>query len=102
MNRLSMSIENYNGYEFDCTLSPDAEPGRTVTISSSELPNPVNLLVREVKHSMDSHGEKWTTTIKASDLPVSSVAPNKAQTPVAFAGGFGGSGKSAGGVTRSF
>lgn len=55
--------EIFDGYEFDCLLLPKAEPGGSVKMVSQGLPNGVHLAVTQAKHSGDTHGDKWTTTI---------------------------------------
>jgi hypothetical protein len=64
----SVSLENYSGYEFDALLMPKVEPGSAVTIQSADMPKPITLKAAEVKHTGDSYGDKWQTTVKARDV----------------------------------
>lgn len=67
-NQLSMSLEDFSGYEFNCLLAPAMEPNNRVTIQSNEITKPITLEVCEVKHKGDTHGEDWKTNVKAKDL----------------------------------
>ena len=67
-NMISQSLEDFSGYEFDCLLLPKAEPYGRVTLKSNDIPKPINLKVAEVKHSGDTHGDKWQSTLKCRDL----------------------------------
>ena len=62
-------VMNFGGYDFDCLLLPEAEPGGVVEISSVSIPHsPVKLGIAEVHHAGDTHGDEWKTTIKARKL----------------------------------
>ena len=67
-NQLSESLNDFNGYEIDCLLAPNAEPGNGLTLQSKEITKPVNLQIVEVNHKGDFYGDHWMTTIKAKDL----------------------------------
>lgn len=67
-NELSASLNDFSGYEFKALLMPKCAPYSRVTIQSRELPTPVTLRVAEVKHTGDSHGAEWSTTVRARDL----------------------------------
>jgi hypothetical protein len=59
---------DFRGWEFDALLLPQAEPGGTVQISSTQIPgSPVKLQVAEVHHAGDTHGDDWKSTIKARE-----------------------------------
>jgi hypothetical protein len=60
---------NFHGYEFDALLLPEAEIGGTVELSSKTIPNsPIKLVVAEIHHSGDSHGDDWKSTLKGRKL----------------------------------
>ena len=60
---------NFHGYEFDALLLPEAEIGGTVELSSKTIPNsPAKLVVAEIHHSGDSHGDDWKSTLKGRKL----------------------------------
>ncbi len=67
-NQLSVSLEDFDGYELDCTLLPELEPGNGITFSSLEVQKPITLQVAEVKHIGDFYADKWMTTAKARDI----------------------------------
>jgi hypothetical protein len=67
-NQLSVSLDDFSGYEFNALLSPKAEPGNKVSIQSFEIPKKIDLVIAECTHKGDTHGADWMTTIKARDL----------------------------------
>jgi hypothetical protein len=68
-DKTGSELQNFHGYEFDCLLLPEAEIGGTVELSSKTIPNsPVKLVVAELHHTGDSHGDEWKTTIKGRKL----------------------------------
>ena len=67
MAKMQAGIEmlDFGGYDFDVLLCPLAEPGNTVNLSASSIENsPVPLVVSEVHHQGDTHGEDWKSSIK--------------------------------------
>lgn len=68
-NMMGFDRRGVRGYEFDALLMPKAEPGGSVTISSRTIKNsPITLVMSEVHHHGDTHGQDWKTTVKARDL----------------------------------
>lgn len=60
---------NFGGYEVDMLLLPEAEIGGRIEISSKSIPkSPINLVVAEINHSGDTHGDEWHTSIKGRNL----------------------------------
>lgn len=67
-NQLSVSLDDFSGYEFETLLAPKAEPGNAVFLQSLEVPKKVKLAIAEVKGEGDNYGDNWKTIIKARDL----------------------------------
>ena len=55
---------SFTGWEFKTLLLPQAEPGGNILLSSLDVFPEVQLKIKEVKHTGDTHGEDWTSTIK--------------------------------------
>jgi hypothetical protein len=64
----SDTAKNFTGWEFKTLLLPQAEPGGSILLSSKDVFPEVELKVVEVKHTGDTHGEDWTTSIKGEVL----------------------------------
>ena len=60
--------EEFKGWEIRTLLLPGAEPGGSIWLESKEVSPAARLKVVEIKHSGDTHGADWTSTIKAKDL----------------------------------
>ena len=67
-NQSNISLEDFSGYEFKCSLAPKMEPYGKVTIQSNEIPKPITLAVAEAHHEGDNYGEHWMTTAKCRDM----------------------------------
>jgi hypothetical protein len=67
MNKTQAGCESlsFGGYDIDMLLCPKAEPGNTVKLAAASIPNsPVPLVVAEVHHIGDSHGDDWKSSVK--------------------------------------
>lgn len=62
------TAQSFTGWEFKTLLLPQAEPGGSILLSSRDIFPEVELKVKEVKHTGDTHGEDWTSTIKGEVL----------------------------------
>jgi hypothetical protein len=52
----------------EARLMSKAEPGSLVEFTSRDVTKKTRLQVKEVHHEGDSHGEKWTTTLKGKEI----------------------------------
>ena len=68
LNMVSLSLNDFSGYEFDALLMPMIEPYNRVSFTSKEVPKGVTLIAQEVHHVGDSHGDKWQTTTRGRDI----------------------------------
>jgi len=68
-DKTGVESADFHGYEFDCLLLPEAEINGTVELSSKTIPNsPTKLVVAELHHAGDSHGDEWKTSLKGRKL----------------------------------
>lgn len=55
--------KDFTGWTIDALLMPKVLPGGTITVESKEITPAVTLKVRKVRHTGDTHGDAWMTTI---------------------------------------
>jgi hypothetical protein len=67
-NPYAPSLTEFSGYEIEARLMSKAEPGSLVEFTSRDVTKKTRLQVKEVHHEGDSHGEKWTTTLKGKEI----------------------------------
>lgn len=62
------TAEEFIGWEMETLLAAKAEPGGAIWLESVKVSPAVKLKIVEVRHVGDTHGDRWTSMIKAKEL----------------------------------